>query len=151
MNKEPKICSICKKEYPATSEYFHKHKKGKNGLHPRCRKCTSEYNKKYYNIPKNKKRKKERQNTPEFIKHKREYDLNRSYNINTKAYNILYEVQDGKCAYCGIWKKRLDIDHNHITNKIRGLLCSSCNLWAGHIEKYIKNPKLWNKYLGEKL
>lgn len=35
------------------------------------------------------------------------------------------------CAICGksssTFKKRLSVDHNHKTNKIRGLLCFRCN------------------------
>jgi len=36
-----------------------------------------------------------------------------------------------KCAICekpgSAFKKRLAIDHNHVTGKIRGLLCFRCN------------------------
>lgn len=37
-----KICSKCKKEFPATREYFYSSKLGKNGLHSRCKKCQIE-------------------------------------------------------------------------------------------------------------
>lgn len=36
---EIKICSICNKELPATSEYFHKDKNGKYGLYCVCKTC----------------------------------------------------------------------------------------------------------------
>jgi 5-methylcytosine-specific restriction endonuclease McrA len=42
-----KQCTLCKKEFPATLDYFHKCKKGKNGLYPRCKKCELEYAKKH--------------------------------------------------------------------------------------------------------
>lgn len=45
-------------------------------------------------------------------------------------YPELLEAQGGKCALCPRVpspKRRLDIDHNHKTMKIRGLLCSRCN------------------------
>ena len=46
--------------------------------------------------------------------------------------------QDGKCAICGT---RLEIgrnthvDHNHLTGKLRGVLCNKCNLHLGWLEK----------------
>lgn len=46
------------------------------------------------------------------------------------------------CKICGIepWKMKsgrpsLVIDHNHKTGKIRGMLCGSCNVGIGYIEK----------------
>lgn len=34
------ICRICKNDYPATAEYFHRHKHNKGGLHYECKKCA---------------------------------------------------------------------------------------------------------------
>lgn len=43
----------------------------------------------------------------------------------------LYKIQDNCCALCKRheteFTKRLSIDHNHQTGKIRGLLCANCN------------------------
>lgn len=36
-----KCCTKCKQKKPATSEYFHKHPRGVNGLHPVCKDCRS--------------------------------------------------------------------------------------------------------------
>jgi len=36
-----KVCSHCKKEKPATTEYFHKGKKGRFGLGSICKECRS--------------------------------------------------------------------------------------------------------------
>ncbi len=42
-----------------------------------------------------------------------------------------YEKQKGCCAICGkhesLFKNRLNLDHNHKTLQIRGLLCYFCN------------------------
>lgn len=68
----------------------------------------------------------------------------RRYNLSADDYNLLYEKQKGVCAVCGkpeIAKnvaeiaRLLSIDHNHKTGKIRGLLCMSCNVFLGHLEK----------------
>lgn len=47
-NIKRKICTKCKEEYPATLEYFHKHKSQKSGLRPKCKKCRNEINRKYH-------------------------------------------------------------------------------------------------------
>jgi len=43
----------------------------------------------------------------------------------------LLRKQKGKCAICGkaqfLFKRRLNLDHNHKTGQIRGLLCYYCN------------------------
>lgn len=44
-----KICTKCGRELPATTEYFHKHKTGKYGLHATCKECKISESKKYYN------------------------------------------------------------------------------------------------------
>lgn len=40
------------------------------------------------------------------------------------------------CEICGS-KNRLVQDHNHITNKNRGILCTSCNTKLGIYEKHL--------------
>ena len=39
--------------------------------------------------------------------------------------------QNNKCAICQVFLLKPQIDHNHKTLKIRGLLCSSCNVGIG--------------------
>lgn len=46
---ELKQCTKCKEKYPATTEYFYKQKRTKDGLAPWCKKCRLEYQKKYQN------------------------------------------------------------------------------------------------------
>ena len=89
-----KICSRCKTELPATNEYFHKNKDGKNGLHSICNNCNKEYNKQYdqKNALKILQRKKVyRQNKKEYLKqwHKKYREKNREYiKIQNKKYQI---------------------------------------------------------------
>lgn len=64
--------------------------------------------------------------------------------IGAETYYALYEAlmkkQGGVCAICGKTngKRRLHMDHNHRTLRIRGLLCYSCNTKLGFVEKYLK-------------
>lgn len=53
-----------------------------------------------------------------------------TYGITLKQYNQLVEKQKELCLICSK-KSKLFIDHSHITGKVRGLLCSPCNLALG--------------------
>jgi len=63
----------------------------------------------------------------------------RLYGITHDDYNALLKKQGGVCAICGNQETiahngkivALSIDHDHPTNKVRGLLCGSCNRAIG--------------------
>jgi hypothetical protein len=61
--------------------------------------------------------------------------LKREFNIKIDDVFDIYKKQKGKCGICeskmdGIFNTNLD--HNHATGKIRGLLCGNCNFLLGH-------------------
>lgn len=63
-------------------------------------------------------------------------DIERTYRITLKEYERFYIAQNGMCAICHhpeIVKGRLflAVDHDHKNGKVRGLLCSSCNMALG--------------------
>jgi len=65
----------------------------------------------------------------------RNNDLKRNYGITLKEHQEMYEAQNGLCATCkkpgdGKWKK-LCVDHDHKTGKLRQLLCRRCNMILG--------------------
>ena len=67
--------------------------------------------------------------------------LMKHYGISRIAYDELYKAQDGKCAICKEECKRgreLSVDHCHTTGKVRGLLCSTCNIALGLMEDNIQ-------------
>jgi hypothetical protein len=55
--------------------------------------------------------------------------LKRKYGIALHEYDYRLKLQMGRCAICGRepGKRRLDVDHDHKTKKVRGLLCHRCN------------------------
>ncbi len=57
----------------------------------------------------------------------------RSYGITVEEYDDMLESQGGGCYICGIGPvgRALDIDHDHRTGKVRGLLCSNHNRALG--------------------
>lgn len=46
--KNYKVCGKCEKKLPATTEYYHKDKQGKHGLHSQCKECRLEQRKQRY-------------------------------------------------------------------------------------------------------
>lgn len=61
--------------------------------------------------------------------------LKREYGVSKGQYNSMYEAQDGRCAICDTpepqLSRNLNVDHDHATGQIRGLLCGSCNSVLG--------------------
>ena len=69
--------------------------------------------------------------------------LRKKYGISVDDYEEILAKQGGGCAICGATDSRvilsggrpsnLHVDHNHKTNKVRGLLCQPCNVSLGHM------------------
>jgi hypothetical protein len=115
--EEFKKCSRCK--VPKQLNEFHKRKSSKDGHDHYCKSCGNSLHKiRYTNNPGEKDNKK-------YAK----------YNITRDDFINMYNTQNNKCKICGekFDKKRLVyIDHNHNTNKVRGLLCPKCNNLLGN-------------------
>jgi hypothetical protein len=66
----------------------------------------------------------------------------RKYGLTLEQYTEIYNKQYGKCAICGKHqtklKQALCVDHDHITNIVRGLLCSNCNTGIGMLEDNVQ-------------
>lgn len=56
--------------------------------------------------------------------------LHHMYGISMDDYKNMIIKQDGHCAICN-HEKELQIDHDHKTGKVRGLLCRACNTAIG--------------------
>lgn len=88
-----------------------------------------------------------RKNNKELVaKRERKYDLWTKYRITPEQLEQMWEQQDGRCANrkCGDFlttgKSGYCVDHCHSTNRVRGLLCRTCNLALGHVQD--SEPKL---------
>jgi len=57
--------------------------------------------------------------------------LLRTWGLTEEEYLKILKKQGGKCFICqkdaDVFKKRLAVDHDHVTMEIRGLLCTHCN------------------------
>lgn len=154
-----KICKHCSKE--KTFDEFAKRPSRKIGYQSWCRKCMNEYKKR---IPKYKETRREydKKNRKKIQMSDRKRNRKRileKFGISEQVYDELLIAQDGKCAICkndetavdnryGL-KKRLAVDHNHITGKIRGLLCTKCNSALGFLKEDINIIISMLKYIEE--
>jgi len=72
---------------------------------------------------------------PEHLRWKRENELRRVYGITPEQLAEMIEAQQGRCAICGRGHSgpgtRLHIDHDHVSGRVRALLCSPCNTALG--------------------
>jgi hypothetical protein len=59
--------------------------------------------------------------------------MRRDYGISASEYLALFERQKGACALCEevVSHRRLCVDHDHQTGRVRGLLCIQCNSALG--------------------
>lgn len=119
MNGE-KTCTKCGITKPIID--FPPNKMIRDGRSHFCRKCTS----KQFNAAR----------------------LKRKYGITVQDYNHMLELQGGVCAICGGTNfKTFAVDHNHVTGRVRGLLCDNCNRGLGILGDSIKSIQIVLQYL----
>jgi len=121
-----KTCSKCGEDKPLSK--FNKDYRRNGRLLSWCKACKSEYNHKYRTEYKEQIR--ERGCTQ-----RANHRLQQRYGITIAKYDEKLEAQGGGCAICGATPeengKRLNVDHDHETGAVRGLLCGSCNRAIG--------------------
>lgn len=74
----------------------------------------------------------------------RQYDWKwNGIDFTIEEYSEMLLSQNNVCKVCGrnSDKRRLAVDHDHITGRIRGLLCVKCNTTLGWVEKYKEEIK----------
>ena len=120
-----KICSKCE-EHKNITEYY---KRSDTGNHRNeCKDCRNKYNLELYHKNPNQKE--------NHRKASWKHQIKKNYGLTVEDFRELEREQNCKCACCGIRKEQtqqieLYIDHDHLTGKIRGLLCLQCNAGIG--------------------
>lgn len=145
-------CRVCEKEAHSEQdlELFVRDKTSKHGRSNCCLECRrTEYNK--YDELNREKRK--LGGVSHYEKYGWSKNCERKYGITAEKYNELYNDQNGSCKICGVHQshlgERLSIDHCHLTNVVRGLLCRHCNLLLGNASDEIGILENAIKYLKE--
>lgn len=70
---------------------------------------------------------------------RRDHHLKTAYGISETEYVALLAGQDGRCAICRTTEPggrygRFCVDHNHGSDRVRGLLCFRCNAAVGLLD-----------------
>jgi hypothetical protein len=77
--------------------------------------------------------------------------MRKQYGISTEQFAELLEFQDGGCAICAKpienIRRRMNIDHDHKSDIVRGILCTGCNTGLGHLGDDIEGLKRALYYL----
>lgn len=139
-----KRCSKCKRNQRI--KFFGKNFRYRLGVQSWCKDCMTAYSRtptrrkkqkerwqQYMVDPKNQayERKRGREKYRRDPEHAKDLMLRRLYGITLKKFK-----RTKKCLLCRRKVRRLVVDHNHKTEKYRGILCVQCNLVIGWIEKF---------------
>jgi len=143
-----KTCRICRETKPLDD--FYASKGGRDGRRPECKACNLATRRaKYLEDPQpyidrvlkwqseNRDRYLERQRsyagTPARKASNRKSHLKRKYGMTLEAFEAMLASQGGGCAICG--RPDADnVDHDHKTGRVRGILCFNCNIAIGQVE-----------------
>lgn len=113
-----KTCSKCEKERDLS--FFFVNKSRSDGVDSQCKMCADEYNRTWKEA-----------NTEKRAIYAFRTRLKKNFGITEKQYEQLLDKQNNCCALCQKpatnFDRRLAVDHDHETGRIRGLLCYYCN------------------------
>jgi hypothetical protein len=134
-----KICTGCDKTLEATAENFYRQKNGKFGFTSKCKTCVGAKDKKIRDDQRKRgealasARWRERHPDRHALATLRMHAKKKGLDVaEVEAY---WRSHDGLCDICGKpergLKKRLSIEHDHVTGKFRGLTCGRCNTLIG--------------------
>lgn len=133
-----KTCSVCNQEKPL--EGFYKQAGGRFGVGRQCKSCRNAYRRAYGKAH----LEKENQNARNWRAANPKRHLNNvltlKFGITVEQYEKMFKDQNGACAICdkqNLNGRRLAVDHDHSTGKIRGLLCDTCNRGLGYMKDSI--------------
>ena len=146
------LCSKCQLLLPAESFPKDPRNVRRDGLSSWCRNCKRlDAVVRYHKDPEkaransNKRRNRDPVNT-------RKRHLKAMYGLTPETHAELLASQGGVCAICGRTEAggktgTWHTDHDHITKKVRGILCHSCNIGLGHFGDSLERLLLAALYL----
>jgi len=151
-----RICKDCKKEYDKKYIFINQVVLTENGRKYREKnlKRKQEYDSKYRseNIDKIVQQKQKDALLGKSYKWAKNSQLKKKYNITLIDFNNLLEEQFFLCKICLIDlttlpSHKISVDHCHSSGKVRGILCSMCNLGLGHFKDDTRSLENAIKYL----
>ena len=145
-----KTCACCNRELSV--EKFSIDRSRKDGLFKYCRECNSQ---KYLEVKDAKGEYQKAYRLRNIERHKkwsRKSRLKLTYNITEEQYSSMVEQQNNCCAICeSVFTSKLkpQIDHDHDTGIVRGLLCRPCNTGIGLLKEDLKTLQSAKNYLAK--
>lgn len=114
---DEKYCPSCRQVLPLAR--FVRNKSTASGYGSYCRPCQAE---------------KAAESLKRVHGSSREYHLRRRYGVGTNEVLSRLESQGSSCLVCRrpITADTAHVDHDHVTGKVRGILCFRCNSGMGH-------------------
>ncbi len=94
----------------------------------------------------------ERNNSPTRRREHSEARILRLYGIDSEDVARMYDAQDRKCAGCRLplkFDRLTNVDHDHATGRVRGLLCMPCNRGIGFLRESPASLRALAAYLEE--
>lgn len=137
-----KTCNKCKLKKPESDFYLRGDTKKREAV---CKKCGLARQKVYYL--------ENREKIAAYIMTNRERAVSQRrlcrYGVSPDAFKRMLANQGGVCAICGSSGegRRLCVDHDHETGKVRGLLCLLCNNGIGLFKDSSAVAQLATNYL----
>lgn len=146
---EVKQCTRCGKH--KSLDAFHKQGMGQR---PNCKECERDRKRAAYaRMPDAKKKGVSRRSRDWHREHpgaSRDIRLKSMYGVTEADVAQMYADQHGICPVCGkplTWDEK-NIDHNHETGRVRGLVHSYCNTGVGFLDNYRGRISEIMAYLG---
>lgn len=130
-----KLCNKCGLDKPLTE--FYKSWKKNGSLHGSCKDC---FKKKWWNNW--------RKNSKSYYENNIKWSNKTIRNLGLSQDFFVNELKESKwiCSICKV-KSKLVVDHCHIKNKYRWLICRDCNLWLWNFKDNIDYIKSAIEYL----
>ena len=134
-----KECSYCKAIKPV-GEFYKTKSKTKLGWSYKsyCIACSKKLCQEYgrnNRKKRNKRLRNWRKKSPKLAKQKdKRARYMKKYSITLEQLEGLKKANDYSCWICGKKNKRLVVDHDHKTSRVRGMLCDLCNKHLGYFE-----------------
>jgi hypothetical protein len=77
--------------------------------------------------------------------------LLKKYDMTYEEYEAMYAKQGGRCACCGdsieLTGTGTHVDHDHLTQAIRGILCHFCNTAEGMLKGSVERARMMLAYI----
>lgn len=134
-----RLCSRCRRRKPSSA--FTPQASAIDGLHAYCRECSARY---------------ARERLPKTIPYRRAYMRRMAlakYGLTEEDFAAMKVAQEGRCAICGEvfgdGFRDANVDHDHITGVVRGILCRTCNAGLGQFKDKVEHLGAAIRYLNK--